>query len=59
MAGSGVSLYLVCAIRRPAQSAGDPMGQTDDYRRIKMIRIHVENVFFSYEPGTTWRIKKK
>ena len=24
-----------------------------------MIRIHVEDVFFSYEPGTTWRIKKK
>ena len=50
-AGSGVSLYLVCAIRSPAQSAGDSMGRTDDYRSIKMIRIHVEDVSFSYEPG--------
>ena len=27
-AGSGVSLYRVCAIRSPAQSAGNPMGRT-------------------------------
>ena len=45
-AGSGVSLYLVCAIRSPAQSAGNPMGRSDSSGQME-VSHSMENVIYN------------
>lgn len=44
--GSGVSLYLVCAIRSPAQSAGNPMGRSDSSGQME-VSHSMENVIYN------------
>ena len=44
--GSGISLYLVCAIRSPAQSAGNPMGRSDSSGQME-VSHSMENVIYN------------